>query len=182
MWRGLSCPLRLRNLSAAAQELISDELRVAAIDNGPALRFFVLLVLELGTLAAVGMAQAITIRLVDFRNGKPLRERVVNVMYADSDHRVHTLLSLKTNDEGVAQFTVPSPPPPDVWFSGSAWLCGAGRTSFHPDDLNMRGAVQQGDCKLGKSVTQPQVKPGEVILFARPAPWWAPIWGHIQGS
>jgi hypothetical protein len=159
---------------------------MTAIDNGSALRFIGPLVLVLGTLSAIGMAQEITVRLVDFRNGKPLRERMVDVMYADSDHRVQTLLSLKTNDEGVAQFTVPSPPPADLWFSGHAasspWLCGAGMSSFRPDELNMHGAVQRGECKLGKSVTQPQVKPGEVILFARPVPWWAPIWGHILGS
>ena len=164
------------------QELISEKVRVAAIDKASALRFVALLVLVLGALSAVGMAQQITVHLVDFRNGKPLRGRMVDVMYADSDHRVQTLLSLRTNDEGIAQFAVPSPPPADLWFSTAAWLCGAGRFSFRPDDLTMHGAVQQGECKLGKSVTKPQVSPGEVILFARPAPWWAPIWGHALGS
>jgi len=79
---------------------------VAVINNGSALRFVALLALVLGTLSAIGMAQEITIRLVDFRNGKPLRGRMVDVMYADSDHRVQTLLSLRTNDEGVAEFAV----------------------------------------------------------------------------
>jgi hypothetical protein len=160
----------------------AEEVRVAAIINGSALKFGAPLVLVLGILSAIGTAQEISIRLVDFRNGKPLRGQMVNVVYADSDHRVQTLFSLRTNDEGVAQFTIPSPAPVDFRFSTSAWLCGAGRSSFRPDDLKIHGAVQQGECKLGKSVTQLQVKPGEVILFARPVPWWAPIWSHILGS
>jgi hypothetical protein len=164
------------------QGLISAEIRVAAINNGSGLQFVALLVLLLGTLSAIGMAQEITVHLVDFRNGKPLRGRMVYVMYSDSNHSVQRSRPLKTNDEGVAQFTVPSPSPAELWFSASAWLCGAGRSSFRPNDLSVQGAVQQGECKLGKSVTQPQVKPWEVILFARPAPWWAPIWGHILGS
>ncbi|MGA9543475.1 MAG: hypothetical protein WBQ85_07895 [Candidatus Sulfotelmatobacter sp.] len=165
----------------ATKKLTSEEIREAVIDNGRALRIVALLGLILGTLVCSAMAQDITIRLVDFRNGKPLRGRMVDVMYAGSNHHVQRF-PFKTNDEGVARFSVPSPPPVDIWFSASAWLCGAGRSSFHPDDLNLHGAVQQGECKLGKSVAQPQVRPGEVILFARPAPWWAPIWGHILGS
>ena len=56
------------------------------------------------------MAQTITVHLIDFRNGKPLGEQRVEMLYPDSDHRVHTL-SLKTDSPGVAEFAVPSPNP-----------------------------------------------------------------------
>jgi hypothetical protein len=165
------------------QKRTSGEIQAVSIATQSVSRFVLLLILVVGIASRIGLAQEITIRLLDFRDGKPLQQRIVQVEYFDSDHRLQSLLSLKTDDKGVAQFSIPAPHPDEIRFAvPGAWFCNAGRSSIRIDEMTLRGDVEQGECKLGKIVSRPQPKPGEVTLFARPIPWWASIWGHILGS
>lgn len=134
----------------------------------------------LGFSAIIGHAQEINVRLIDFRNGRPLKGARLEAVFHDAAH-AELRVALQTDQDGRARFALPSPAPVSVGVFSQLWLCDAGH-SLPPSDLVQTGVVQKGNCKLGRSVVVAVPKPGELTVYARPAPWWAPIWGHIIGS
>lgn len=147
--------------------------RVACIYTLPIIAFLI-------CSAGICSSQTTTVRLVDFRNGRPLRDRRVTIRMGVVPEA--PTVEVKTDQAGVANFTLPSPPPAELSISTpELWSCAAG-WAISSEELARSGVVQLHGCKLRKSLAHIEAVPGVAIIYARPIPWWGPIWGHLLGS
>ena len=124
-------------------------------------------------LSAVCSSQVITVRIINERNGHALpRQKIsVSLFYGKGEpapQKYDSQLSLKTDANGVAQFTLPEPPPAHLWVGAGLpsqyWFCscntGARTATQEVIEKGMGGRIDS------KSKV-PDAKPGEIVFAAR---------------
>jgi hypothetical protein len=123
-------------------------------------------------------AQTITIRLVNAKTGKPVKDKHVSTSL-DNDFSVNRDLPLSDKD-GAVLFSVPPKARlitlqagPKVGKEPNRIPYGVcGRYSELPiENILKHGFVPQNECD---SRIQPQPKPGEIIYLVHLIPWWTP--------
>jgi hypothetical protein len=120
-------------------------------------------------------AQTITVRIVNARNGHSLpKQKVTVALYykggESTPAKYDPQLHLETDADGVAQFTLPQPPPAHLWIGAGLpseyWHCDCATAALaNTQDLIEKGIGGRGDSTSSKI---PSAKPGQVIFVARP--------------
>jgi len=147
------------------------------------LRLFVLAALA----SANCLAQDITVRVVDVRNGQALTNQAVSVQFHVPQVSELQTLEDKTGSDGIAKFRLPEPAPPKISVSVRERLypCYSlflqeTQTVFHDGVVSRCSRPQQRCyCKFSKQVSQIQTKPGELVLLVRPFTAWEKFLSHL---
>ena len=119
-------------------------------------------------LTVTAVPQDLKIRLVNAKNGAPLRDRIV---VAEVNPRIET----RTSADGTAIIRLPTPTPTSILIgleNGSIYACGPG--GFSVRRILEDGVVAQHEwCVMETGIAERfAARPGEVVLFARPLHWW----------
>ena len=121
------------------------------------------------------MAQTVTIRVINADDGRPLQKEPVSVsLLYDKGERIpakyDTNLSLETDVNGEAHFTLPEPAPAhlstQVHLTSEHWHCGCGLL-VATADLIQRGIVSPPP-ESKKSAVPAEAVPREILFVARP--------------
>ncbi len=119
-------------------------------------------------------AQVITVRIINDKNGHALPgQRIsVSLFYGKGEaapQKYESKLSLETDANGVAQFTLPQPPPAHLWVGAGLpsqyWFCSC--------NTEARAATQEiiekgSGGRIDSKSKVPDAKPGEIVFDARP--------------
>ncbi len=119
----------------------------------------------------------VKLRLVNGKTGGPIPDWEV-VLRLRHDPPLNgeppiTLMRAKTSADGVAEFRLSEPLPKTLAFG--AWdLIACSHGPPHPtNDVLEHGVVAENLCdKKGRLKGKIVAKPGEVVIFAAPYPWW----------
>lgn len=120
--------------------------------------------------------QAITIRIINGKNGQPVARQHVSLslLYGDDETRpakYDAIQRLDTDANGAARFILPKPAPEHlsvlVRMTSEHWHCGCGAPPLVvTKELIQKGIVEGRELgPSGKSVT---AGPGEIVFVARP--------------
>jgi len=139
------------------------------------LRSVVLFAAEVLFLGCLCAAQTVvTVRVIDARSGKPLRNRQVWIQfYPQGSQRFQQIKNMSGSD-GIAVFHLPEPPPETIYisFTRDDLFCD-GLTEMKIQELLTKGISAKGcQLKLGGRASHLSARPGEAILFVRRPPWW----------
>lgn len=122
-------------------------------------------------------AQVVTVRVINAADGRPLQKQQVSVslLYEKGEKtpaKYEANLSLETDANGEAHFTLPEPAPPhisaQVRLTSEHWRCGCGVLAA-TGDVIQKGIVSPlpgGESK--KAAASLKVAPGEILFAARP--------------
>jgi hypothetical protein len=121
------------------------------------------------------VAQVITVRIINDRNGRALPGQKISVslFYEKGEaapQKYDPRLSLETDANGVAQFTLPEPPPAHLWVGAGLpsqyWFCSCNTAAFAgTQEVIEKGIVGRLD---SKSSNVPNAEPGQIVFVARP--------------
>jgi hypothetical protein len=128
-------------------------------------------------LGSLCVAQLITVRVIDSRNGHPLQKRHVSLrlVYGKGEKapaKYEPTLLLETDGNGLAQFKLPDPPPEhfEAWVDISSeerWWCGCFLSVVTQDVLD-KGVVGMRPGPGRKSPPPQKAIAGEILFLARP--------------
>jgi hypothetical protein len=128
-------------------------------------------------ISPVSFGQAITIRVVNSKNGRPLPKRhiTVHLLYEKSEKtplQYDALLQLKTDVHGEARFTLPEPAP--THFSALVrlsphWRCGC-LALVTTQEVIQKG-LAKGQGSTGATIPV-ATEPGEISFAARRRPFF----------
>ena len=145
--------------------------------------------LVLAVLASANcLAQDVTVRLVDVRNGQVLANEPVSLQFHVPQVPAPQSLEGKTGIDGVAKFHLPEPVPPKIavlvtnerLYPCYSLLEQETRRVVHEGLVSRCSKPQQGcRCKFSKQVSQIQSKPGELVLLVRPFTAWEKFLSHV---
>lgn len=131
----------------------------------------------LSGLSQFGVAQVITVRVIDATNGHPLHKQRVSVslLYDKGEPtpaKYEQTLNLETSVDGKVQFTLPEPPPrhlsAQVSLSSGQWRCGCSVLAT-TQDLIQKGIVSPlPGTAPKKSEPAAITTPNEILFLARP--------------
>jgi hypothetical protein len=134
------------------------------------------LVVSLLTLATPALfAQMITIRLLDGRNGQPLRGQILDVWLGDQPDGLP--IQLRSGNDGIVLLPIPRDQQVFVITSEFAADCRPNANSsktvvnsnvYSFNDVDRKGIVTQNSC--GAATIKPV--PGQLTFFVRPLHWW----------
>ncbi len=122
------------------------------------------------------LAQVITVRVIDIRNGHPLEKLQVSIsLFYEKGQpkpaKYDKIIKLETDMEGKAQINLPEPPPGYLSFgitmSSEHWHY-APITTVKTEQLIQQGIVVDVPAERKKSDFPVKAKPGEIIFPARP--------------
>jgi hypothetical protein len=126
-------------------------------------------------------AQAVTIRVVNADNGRPLRDQQVNVslLYQGGEavpEKYDAHLSFHTDANGEVRFVLPHPAPghlsAQVELNPAHWHCACGSLAS-TEELVSNGIVSQmPPGRQGKSAVPTTATPAQILFFARPLSFW----------
>ena len=150
------------------------------------LRLFVLA----GLASANCLAQDITVRVLDVRNGQALSNGTVRVQFHVPLVSELQTLEGKTGSDGIAKFRLPEPMPPKIavqvtnenprLYPCYSLLLQETQTVVHDGFLSRCSKPQQKCyCTFSKQVSQIQTKPGELVLLVRPFTAWEKFLSHV---
>jgi hypothetical protein len=120
------------------------------------------------------LAQVITVRIINDKNGHALPGQKISVslFYGKGEaapQKYDSKLSLETDANGVAQFTLPQPPPAHLWVGAGQpsqyWFCQCNTGLERTQEIIEKGSGGRLDSKSSKV---PDAKPGEIVFDARP--------------
>jgi hypothetical protein len=129
--------------------------------------------LVIAWLSAFCSGQAIKIRVINGKNGRPLSKQPVSVslLYLKSEKlpaKYDAVLHLETGLDGVAQFTLLEPAPERLSLGANLtsehWHCVCGPALVATKELLQKGIVQGS----AFSSTAIQAKAGEIVFVTRP--------------
>jgi hypothetical protein len=149
-----------------------------------------LLLLLLAAPAQLGNspAQDVTVRLVDVRNGHVFANETVNMQFHVLQVSELQTLESKTRSDGTAKFRLPVPIPPNLAVyatSEQLYMCS------QLVDIDTKKIIDEGlvsrcskptqgcRCKFSRQVSEIQIRPGELVLLARPVTNWEKFLSHI---
>ncbi len=148
--------------------------------NGDVRLFFRYLVF--GVLFSLGscLAQVVTIRVVNAKNGQPLQGRQVSVslLYEKDEpvpEKYDANLSLLTDANGEVHFALSNPAPAHISAQvrvPESWRCACGVLAT-TEELTRSGIVaSRATAGSGKPATPAKAVPGEIVFSARPLSFW----------
>jgi hypothetical protein len=122
-------------------------------------------------------SQAITIRVINLKNGHPLEKQHVSISIGydkgeETPAKYDKIIRLETDVDGKAQFSLPVPPPRSL-----SLRLRLNSEHWHYADVSSvrtEGVIQQGEIistpktKVRKSDVPIKARPGEIIFPARP--------------
>ena len=122
-------------------------------------------------------AQVVTVRVINAADGHPLQKQHVSVslLYDKGEKtpaKYEANLTLETDTNGEARFTLPEPAPPhisvQVRLTSEHWRCGCGVLAASGDVIQkgIVGPLPGGQSK--KTTTSLKAPPGEILFVARP--------------
>jgi hypothetical protein len=130
------------------------------------------------------LAQVITLRVINEKNGRALPGQPISVSLCyrkgesvpQSSENLHLkadeylTLHLKTDGDGVARLDLPQPLPLQLWAGAGLpseyWRCSCATPAFaSTQEVIEKGIVERLDSKSSKI---PDARPGEIIFAARP--------------
>jgi hypothetical protein len=123
------------------------------------------------------LAQGVTVRVIDATNGHPLQKQQISVsLLYDKGERTpakyDATLSLETDINGEAQFTLPEPAPvrfaAQVRLTSEHWHCGCTALVTTQDVIHKGIVAAEPGHTSKKSTVAAQVAPGEILFVARP--------------
>jgi hypothetical protein len=128
------------------------------------------------------LAQAVTVRVINANDHRPLRNQLVRValLYDKGEttpEKFEAELSFQTDANGEAQFALPEPPPAHidvrVRLERGRWHCGCLLLAVTQDIMN-RGIVESAASanELKRSPDLIKAVPGEIRFVVRPASFW----------
>ncbi len=126
-------------------------------------------------LCPVAAEQQITIKVVDGRNGKPLKNTTVDIWFGTKASPPPTQVNAAS--DGSAVVVIPASRETMLIAAQSVADCRAGREAgksyieknvYRVEDILHTGVVAQNMC--GKATGQPT--PGVLVFYVRPLHWW----------
>ena len=137
-------------------------------------RSLLILVALVGVSAGVGLAEDITIRLINVKDGRPLGGQFIVVFLGNARLPSTPKVEVTTSSEGTAIVHLPEAIPEQVSVVvGNGKLHGCGWPFFSTRELIERGVVAENKCdRKGTLKGKFAAKPGEVIMFVRFLKWW----------
>jgi hypothetical protein len=125
---------------------------------------------------AVPSVSEIRVLVLDYKTGRPVKGREVEVMLPDVMGQIHNrspLIVQKTRKDGIASVQVPSPLPPQLWVMAD-FPC-TRQQAFATTEILQHGIVgDHADFELCKNPTSRRVaaRPGQIVLYIRRLnPW-----------
>jgi len=136
--------------------------------------------------ASICLAQDVSVRLVDTRNGHPIQNEKVRALFHASGTPDVQTLEANTVADGTVKFQVPTPTPQQLTVQvDRLYPC----FNMSPNDLKeilTTGIVSccskppQGClCKFTKKTLGVKAEPGQVVLFVRPFTRWERFLSNI---
>ena len=135
-------------------------------------------------------ASEVQVRLLDYKTGRPLPHRTVDVLLPDRDGEIRNhsrQLFRKTGKDGIAVFQIPAPLPATLWVTAD-FPC-TRTQAFGTSETLQRGIVgDHDDFELCKNPTsQPATaRPGEIVIYIRRlSPWLRfrrALWETFEGE
>lgn len=136
--------------------------------------------------ASVGLAQDVSVLLLDVRNGHPIQNKNVRIHFHFEGSPYLQTFEASTAANGTAQFHVPSAKASRLSINiDTLYPC----FNVFPNDLNEilnKGVVSrcsrppQGcHCKFTRKVLQVKAAPEQIVVFARPFTLWERFLSHI---
>jgi len=121
-------------------------------------------------------AQALTVRVLNAKNRRPLAKQTVTVQYLNEKPPGASVpVTLKTDDHGEVRFTVPSPLPATVNVTVSLtsehWNCGCWVMAEVAKVLH-DGVVGPLPSVTTTNVDSSKPEPAEVLILASPFTFW----------
>jgi hypothetical protein len=124
-----------------------------------------------------GVAQTITIRMLNGRSGKPMRDKTINVEFQGSSGNA----VITVDKQGIGHLVIP-PGATAVSFIGTTkkgkdsnqpayTVCGPDGQFIPVQDILDHGIVPQNACSITLQLT---AKPGELLYLIEPLPWYTP--------
>jgi hypothetical protein len=125
-------------------------------------------------IAPVSLAQVITIRVINAKNGHPLpRKNIMVSLRGEKNERGPLHLQLKTDVRGEARFALPDPVPTRlsavVRLKSRTWRCRC-LAFVATQDAIQRGIVEGQN--LAGAAAPVKAEPGEIIFVARRRPFF----------
>jgi len=123
----------------------------------------------------IGLAEDVTIRLINAKNGQPLEGQVIVLHLGDASRASTPRVETTTSSDGTATFHLPEPLPEEVFLdteNGKIRACYSWG-AFSTREVIKHGVVAENKCDpKGKLKGKFTAKPGEVIVFVRSLKWW----------
>jgi hypothetical protein len=122
-------------------------------------------------------AQVVTVRVINAADGHPLQKQHVSVslLYEKGEKaptKYDANLSLETDANGEAHFTLPGPAPPhisaQVRLTSEQWRCGCGVLAATADVIQKGIVGPLAGAEPKKSAAPVKASPGEILFVARP--------------
>lgn len=141
------------------------------------LRYFTLLLLSCFGTACSG--QTIKVRLISVANGAPIpNQELLLLPLQEKLKSTGKNFQLATASNGEAQFDLPDPAPPRyevrAYLNGSRWFCNC-VVLVSTEEVLQKGFVVPAPSDQPTHTNPPSPKPGEILLIARPTPWWVRV-------
>jgi len=122
----------------------------------------------------------ITVRVINAKSAKPLRNRQVWVQFYPQGSQKIQQIGNVSGPDGRADFQLPESPPETIYIS----LARDDPFSGGPMEIKMRELLTKGvsaqGCQLSGSASRLSARPGEAILFARRPPWWFRVLAPLE--
>lgn len=146
------------------------------------MRFFLhyLIFAALLSLGPSCLAQAVTIRVVNANNGRPLRNQqvVVSLLYEGGEavpEKYDAHLSFHTDANGEVRFELPKPAPghisAQVQLDEGHWQCFCGSLAS-TQELIHNGIVLPPGAESGRPPVPIKAVPGKILFLPRPLSFW----------
>ena len=104
-------------------------------------------------------------------NGRPMKGQSVWVYCGRPSQS--TPFKRATNEDGIATFVLPERPITELFLFDSLDVHQCSQPSFLLSDILLRGVVAHNNCDLKRKLVETiKAKPGEVVIFVKPARWW----------
>ncbi len=149
------------------------------------LKPFYFLILVFLYLTNLGLAQSVTVRVINGKDKHPLPDQEVRVslLYDKGEKApisVNSQLTLKTDANGKTEFNLPQPPPMHLSISvlvdSSHWRCICILLDATRNIVD-NGVVKTTENRKDKTLI---VKAGEVLFIARPVSFWYRLLGPLE--
>ena len=126
---------------------------------------------------ALCSGQAVTVCIINAKNGHPLKKQTVTIspLYKKGEKtpaEYDTDVRLETDASGEVRFTLPEPAPArvSVWagLPSEHWRCRCDAAVFVATQDVVQNGIVEGQEFLTKSATPLKASPGRIIFLARP--------------
>jgi|GEM_PF-6125096 hypothetical protein len=150
--------------------------------------YLFLLLLPAQALLENSMAQDVTVRLVDVRNGHVFANETINMQFHVPQVPQLQTLESTTGSDGTAKFRLAAPLPPDIAvFPTNTQLYSCSRAvGIDTKKIIDEGLISRCSkptqgcrCKFSRQVSEIRSRPGELVLLARPVTNWEKFLSHI---